>query len=396
MQKKDYKTKILLFALCAILLFFFSNDFGLIDIEKTAIITAVAIDMEEDEYSVTAQIAVSENSTSKTENAKTQITGKGKTVGSAIKNIGDVSGWFPKMSFCNLIIVGKDLAKDNVITVLDYFSKTFRVQDSALVALSESKAKDLLTTETPMDNLSSFALQKIILKNPGFDSDVASVDIKTFCMKYYAPTSSAYMPLVKKNEQKDADPKEQGGGNNSGGTKTKGKTLFDASNTALFKDGKLVGQLTTEQTHCLNFFFDNVKNTTIEIPDVSVNGKAPVNYLLTVFNARPKIELTANEYGVNCEIGVRLYCKISDENSTSSDITFAENAPLPEELILKAQTLISNRLLDLIEISKETNCDFLMLNEKLYRFNHKYYDKYKDNLLSTTNFSVYADVQGQK
>ena len=49
MQKKDYKTKILMLALGAILLFFFSNDFGLIDIEKTAIITAVAIDMEEDD-----------------------------------------------------------------------------------------------------------------------------------------------------------------------------------------------------------------------------------------------------------------------------------------------------------------------------------------------------------
>ncbi len=396
MQKKDYKTKILMFALGAVLLFFFSNDFGLIDIEKTAIIAAVAIDKENEDYLVTAQIAVSENSTTKTENAKTQITGKGKTVGSAIKNIGDVSGWYPKMSFCNLIIVGKELAEDNVLTVLDYFSKTFRVQDSALVALAEEKGKDLLTTETPLDNLSSFSLQKIILKNPGFDSDVAAVDIKTFCLKYYSPAQSSYMPLVKKQEQKDADPKEQGGGNSSGGTKTKGKTLFDASTTALFKKGKFVGTLNNELTHCINFFFDNVKNTTLEIPEVSVNGKAPVNFLLTILKCNPKIKVTANEYGVDCEMGVRLYCKISDENSTSSDITYAKNDPLPKEVIDKAQTLLCNRLLSLTEISKETNCDFLMLNEKLYRYNHNYYDKYKDNLLQNVKFSIYADVQGQK
>ena len=37
----------------------------------------------------------------------------------------------------------KEIAKDNVIKVLDYFSKTLRIQDSAVVVLSEEKAKDL-------------------------------------------------------------------------------------------------------------------------------------------------------------------------------------------------------------------------------------------------------------
>ncbi|MGN1062009.1 MAG: hypothetical protein ACI4RO_02680, partial [Candidatus Scatosoma sp.] len=37
---------------------FFSNDFGLLDIQKTAIVLAVGVDREENTFVVTSQIAV--------------------------------------------------------------------------------------------------------------------------------------------------------------------------------------------------------------------------------------------------------------------------------------------------------------------------------------------------
>ena len=77
---------------------FFSNDFGLIDIEKTAIVTAVAIDVADDgEYLVTCQIAVPEATGAVSENQKAQITGKGSTVGNAIKSM----GWNRAFSTCD-------------------------------------------------------------------------------------------------------------------------------------------------------------------------------------------------------------------------------------------------------------------------------------------------------
>jgi len=105
-------------------MFFFSNDFGLIDVEKTSIITAIAIDKVEQQFEVTAQIAVPEATDANTENLKAQLTGKGSTVGAALKDLGDVSGWFPKLAFCNLILLGNSLTDTNVIEALDYFAKT--------------------------------------------------------------------------------------------------------------------------------------------------------------------------------------------------------------------------------------------------------------------------------
>ena len=41
---------------------FFSNDFGLTDVQKTAIIMAVGVDKEEDDFVVTSQIAIPKSS----------------------------------------------------------------------------------------------------------------------------------------------------------------------------------------------------------------------------------------------------------------------------------------------------------------------------------------------
>lgn len=180
---KYVKTKLIIAALFFVFVFFFSNDFGLIDIENTAIITAIAIDSAEDGYEATAQIAVPEATNKNSENKKAQISGTGSTIGAAIKDIGDKSGWFPNLQFCNVLIIGEELTHSNVFKVLDYFSKTLRVQDSAMVVTTDKKAKELLEASTPLDNISSFALQKILLKNPGFDSDVAETDIKNFCIE---------------------------------------------------------------------------------------------------------------------------------------------------------------------------------------------------------------------
>ena len=184
------RAKFLLLSVFILLTFFLSNDLDLINVEKTSIITAIAVDKEMDNYLITAQIAVPEATDTNTENQKAQLSGKGKTVGEAIKDLGNTSGWFPKLAFCNLIILGNEIANENVAKVLDYFAKTLRVQDSALVVLAEKSGKEILSLSTPLDNISSFAVQKILLKTVGFDADVAHNDIKTFCTGYYSLNSS--------------------------------------------------------------------------------------------------------------------------------------------------------------------------------------------------------------
>ncbi len=409
---KNLKIKAVIAAAFVLLTLFFSNDFGLIDIKKTAIITALAIDAAENGYEVTAQIAVPEATDSNNENKKAQVSGKGGTIGAAIKKIGDTSGWFPNMQFCNVLIVGNELTSDNVFKVLDYFSKTLRVQDSATVITTDGKAKALLEVSTPLDNISSFALQKVLLKSPGFNRDVAKTDIKTFCVDYYSESKSSYMPVVT-IEKADADDDEKGtqggeesndsqiNGNGGGkespqkGTKTDGKNMFNATATALFYDGVKKGELDESQTLVFEALKDTFRGTTVELNGVKADGEKQ-NFLITVFRCTPKLTLRATESDLKFFITLDVYCKITDRTSEKSDSSYAKNVPLPDGVRQKAAEFFTNKITELIDISKSTGCDFLHIKKKLYRYNYDRYAQYKDNYLSVMKTDVSVTVTGQK
>lgn len=411
---KYVKTKLIIAALFFVFVFFFSNDFGLIDIENTAIITAIAIDSAEDGYEATAQIAVPEATNKNSENKKAQISGTGGTIGAAIKDIGDKSGWFPNLQFCNVLIIGEELTHSNVFKVLDYFSKTLRVQDSAMVVTTDKKAKELLEASTPLDNISSFALQKILLKNPGFNSDVAETDIKNFCIDYYSESRSSYMPLVKLNKQETAATPDtgsgsgsgggssggsggssSGGGAGSGGTNSNGSTLFNARSTALFYEGVKAGELNEKETLALSALTDTFKGTTIELKDVTTNGETK-NFLITVFRCNPKIIVDANEESLNVKIDLDVYCRIVDQNAEKSDVTYSKNVPLPDAVKEKATEFFTTHINKLIEAEKTSGCDFLFLKRKLFQRRYKHYARYKDNFFSVMKHEINVSVSGQK
>lgn len=401
------RAKFLLLSVFILLTLFFSNNFGLIDVEKTSIITAIAIDFEQNEYILTAQVAVPEATDANTENQKAQLSGKGKTVGEALKDLGDTSGWFPKLAFCNLIILGNKLGNENVIKLLDYFAKTLRVQDSALVALAENTAKEILSLSTPLDNISSFAVQKILLKTPQFGGDVAPSDIKTFVSGYYSQNKSGYMPLIKVisadngsgDEGQKSDNSSSSGGmqqnQKSQGANNESNNLFDARTTALFLDGKLVGELSPEQTLTFNAFNQSITGTNIPIDDVQING-VPYNYLLTVMNDSHSIKVKATDTNVNLTFDLKLFCKVGDVFAVDSEDSLSSNTPLPKPLIEKTEKMLTDSVISLINKSVETGCDFFKIKEKLYRYNNSKYSQYKDNFLSKLKVKINVSVRGQR
>lgn len=409
---KNLKLKIILFSILALALMFFSNDFGIVDIEKTAIITAIGIDLKDGKYEISAQIAVPEATDNNSENQKTQISATGDTVGAAIKRIGDSSGWYPQLHFCNLIILGNGTESENVIKMIDYFAKTLRLQDSAILVLAEGSAKELLEITTPLDSISSFALQKILLKTEGFDRDVATNDIKSFCSGYYSYSGSSFIPLVKakKIQTSEAGGESSGGneeaGGSSGGSQSgaqssgqeKNSYVFDATTTALYKDGFLVGTLTEEQTVAFNAVRgEQMRYTTVTALNVQ-NGltEKPHNYLFTVLRCVADTKLFADENELTLKINVNVYGKITDQNADYSDSTVSKNTIMPEAVIRALESKMSSDVENVVKTTVNTGCDALKIGEKLYRFNHNHYHRYKDDYLTKMKTEINVTVTGQK
>lgn len=386
------------------MIFFFSNDFGLIDIEKTAIITAISIDSEENgDYLITAQVAVPEATDVNNEDKHTEIKGRGATIGSAIKSLSDYTGWFPQLTFCNLLLISKEFDSQNLITVLDYFSNTLRLQDSALLVFTDGKANELLKASSPLDSISSFAIQKVLLKKSGFDKNVAPIDVRGFCSGYYAKASSSYMPVLSlldaDTENGGSSPENQGQSqenNSETQDKNEKKVLFNAKKTALFKNGVYVGELNEDLTQTYNMLTSDFTDSTLELKNVFTENDGSVNFLILVEKNGYGVSVNATENGLSVNATLDLKCKIVDDNSSVFDYSLSKNTTLPNFVKTALKDKLSENVTSLFQKIKSTGCDFLQVKEKLYRYNFKQYNRYKDNYLDLMTVNVNVTVNGQK
>ncbi|MDE7306651.1 MAG: hypothetical protein K2N33_04610, partial [Clostridia bacterium] len=127
MNKKFSVTKLSVVIYWAILIaligLFFTNDFGLVDIHKTSIIVAVGIDLNEDEVQVTAQLAVPQPSQNGDAVQYVEVQGSGITIADALNEINAKTGFYPKLLFCKLILVGESCQKENIFKVLRWCSR---------------------------------------------------------------------------------------------------------------------------------------------------------------------------------------------------------------------------------------------------------------------------------
>lgn len=394
-MKKLHKAKIILLVVMLISYVFFSNDFGLIDIEKTAIIAAVGIDKAQSEYEITVQIAVPQATDTNAVNNKAVVSAKGATASEAIHQIGDITGWYPKLAFCNLIIFGESMKSENIKAVLDYFARTFKIQDSACVAGCECSAKKLLSTATPLDNISAFAVQKILLKNRGMTIDVATTDIKTFSVGYYSRTGSSFMPMIKMipvSGQETSEKADGSGGasgdtgessSSSGSQSSSGGSgknfVFDASKTLLFKNGKVVDELDDHETKAFNLFREKVSENIFYVDDVEMDGKK-INAVLTVIDNKTNIKFYMDKATPVLKMTADIFCRLEDTSNVDKQESLKSSVFIPLEVSKKAEEVFGGYVDGIIEKCKTSGCDLLNLDEKLFRYYHNYYDALKDKL----------------
>ena len=182
----------------ALLLFLFtSNDFGLLDTQKTAIVMAVGIDREADDFLVTSQIALPTPSDQKGGLKSVQTVSRGKTVAAAFEEINDKTGWYPKLVFCNLILIGKDAADENVFDALDFFLRNEYFAEDCILAVCDSTAKEALNVTTPIDSASSVAAQKILSAHAKQVGSSMPNTLREFAASYFGDSKSGFLPILK-------------------------------------------------------------------------------------------------------------------------------------------------------------------------------------------------------
>ncbi len=387
--------KLWLLLLAAILFSFFSNDFGLVDIQKTAVIVAAGIDKTENGFSVTSQIAVPKGTDrAQGGTSSVNITTEGPTVSDCITALFGKTGWVPKLVFCDLILLGEEAVQEDVIAYLNYFLRNEYMPDNCLLAVCEGSAEKLLTSQSAIDDASSLAIEKLFSDAAEKSGKVLTNTLKDFAIGYYGVSESSYLPFVKMAPQKGAEAGGDSSGGSGGSSGSSGSSggaeeqIYTAEETALFLKGKMVGKLPAEQTLALSLLEGNVFAGTFSAQE---NGQAVT---LTVMRNSGGVSLDMKgtpTAKLSVDVTCRLCCR-----GTAAPIEDISSDVVSPAVLEDANKVLEGYLGALFENCKQTGCDFLELKKSLYRSSLKKYREWKDYLLDTVRPEIVTDVKSMK
>lgn len=376
-----------------LLFLFFSNDFGMIDVQKTAIVTAVGIDRVDGDFSVTAQIAIPQSSTSGKSTQSVQIVSSGKTVADAFEEINAKTGWYPKLVFCNLILLGEEACKQDVFDALDYFLLDEYLSDNCLVAACDGLAKDILNESALVDPTSGVAIGKVLSAHAERVGTVLPNTLRMFAIGYFGDSKSSFLPIVKTEPQQEetaVKPTANSNGQNGGTPSEEDKTkpVFSASETALFVGGKRVGTLTAEETFAYGAVQNELK---LAFYTVAIGGETCT---LTIKQNSSKTGLKVGKDGrANLKIQLTLSSGIADYSKAVPQTELADVGDVPDGAFAAAEKKLAGEVHSLFEKAKGFGCDVFGVRDMLLKHGKRAQRKFADGILKNTQAEVSVKFQ---
>lgn len=161
------------------------------------IITGLAIDKTDEGYEVTAQIVKpSPSSESSGTGASINfISDKGETIVSALSKLSYKSGKVAGFSHTNFILLGKELIKENVSQILDYFLRDTIIKDSVLLLVAKDSAKEEIKKTKDVELSVGLGLQKVFVYKEK-ESDGTMTSLLNFVNSSYGHSKTALTSIL--------------------------------------------------------------------------------------------------------------------------------------------------------------------------------------------------------
>lgn len=420
-----------LILILALAFLFFTGDFGLIDVQKTAIVMAVGIDREEDTFIITSQIAIPQSSKQGQASETVQLVSRGKTVADAFEEINAKTGWYPKLVFCRLIILGEKATQKNAFDALDFFLLDEYMSDNCLVATCDGLAKDLLNVGALVDTSGSVAMQKVLSPHAERVGSVLPATLREFAIGYFSESRSSYLPILKTQPQQEqvgsngqngqngasqnasdsssggsdggssgsssgssstssssessggnsgqsqsGSQSGGGGGSGSGGGQSGDKPVFSAGETALFVGGKRVDTLTQEET-----FACNAVQRELRLASYSVDVDGATCTLSVKHNrSREKFRVGADGRAT-LKIELVLSAGLLDFSKALPVQKSADAGDVPNGAFPSAEKRLKGQIISAFEKCRACGCDLFGVQERLQKYAHRRYEDLKNGVL---------------
>ena len=169
------------------------------ELRNRLIIEGIGVDKSDGEYTLTVQ-ALNTTQSQSTDNpssseAVSVYTVTGESVAQALGKISALTGKAPLYSQNRIIILGDSVAQDNIFSELDFFVREYASRMNVLVALSESKASDILDLDSDSGSIGAKTIQEIIEQGHIY-SHAPESEVYILMNAFADPSSGEWLPLL--------------------------------------------------------------------------------------------------------------------------------------------------------------------------------------------------------
>ena len=363
-------------------IFFLTGCYNYRELNDLAIISGVAVSKNNDTYNITVEVVnpkKEQDTSSGKEPDYVIYEGTGKSMQEAFRTIVKESPQKLYGAQIDVLIIDEETAREGIDDILDFFARDPEVRSEFYVVIS--KNDETLKIISPLVNLSSKNIVNSLKSTNTYMGFVNLVTYHELLSNFINPHIEIALPSI------EMVGNEEVGQNTENIETTTSEANNIISNMTVFKDGKMLGYLTEEESLGYNIIMNNSKTVLIrneydigdfivnEIIDSSTEVLPNIKDKEITINIKGEASIAEVNYDINLE---------SDKDIKKIEKEFNDNI---EKLILNTIDSTNNKY----------NSDIYGFRDLFYKSNPKKYKKLikelGDNFLNELNIKVKSNIK---
>lgn len=347
-------------ALCIALSLCLSSCWSQKELNTLAIVLATALDAGDspDTAKMTAQVVIASQigssgggkSGGSDSKAYANVSLTGKSVLSSARGITLMQSRKLYFAHNEVLIFGNDLAKVDIAEGLDAFTRDYESRLNIYVLVARNRAEDILNEDVELEKTPAQHISGM-MKNQHLNLESVVVTLRDFLVATLDESTAPVAPIIDIYEEQD-------------------KKHVRLDGTAVFKNGRMIGELDKDQTRGLLFMINQAKSG-------AVNVQTPWGWVvLQLIDCQSQLKAVAKDGG---QIGMKLVVHadvILQSNETYEDMGTPEKLQMLRDLMKEA---INKDVANTLEAARGLSADIFGFGGAIAREHPAQWEEMKDH-----------------
>ncbi|MEQ6375627.1 Ger(x)C family spore germination protein [Bacillaceae bacterium S4-13-56] len=350
-----------------LLLFILSGCWDKRELNELAILTGLAIDKEDEEYKITAQVLNPGEIAGKTQSTRVSVSTyetTGRSVFEALRSLTLTSPRKLYLSHLRIVVLGEELAAQGIEKTLDFLSRDHEVRTDYFIVVSKEKdASSILEVLTPIDKIPTSKIFNSIEASEKSWAPTKGVDLEDLIARLSSEGVNPVLTGVKVEGDIDI------GGGLPNVERIPSPSVISLDYLGVFKKDKLVGWLNKNESKAFNYITDNVTNT------VSVEKCEGGNVTLEIYETKTDVKVAEANGMPKITVKVESDVSIGEVRCNKNILGEDKLKELAEKLDKQLREILNEGLTK----AKELQTDIFGFGEQIHKQNPKLWNRVKEN-----------------